>query len=87
MDDRSSAVQVVDVSSSDDDQPNHSAGNRGQVEDAETTSDGSDEAASSARYRVSLFSITVQMDTITTNENTEKQHIHVPMEVAVFSRR
>ena len=87
MDGRSSAVQVVDVSSSDDDPPNHSAGNRGQVEDAETTSDGSNEAASPARYSVSLFSVTAQMDTIPSDDNREQQSSLAAIEVGVFSRR
>ena len=87
MDDGSSAVQVADVSSSDDDSPNHSAGNRGQVEDAETTSDGSNEAARSARYSVSLFSVTVQMDTIPSDDNRAQQSSLAAIEVAVFSRR
>ncbi|CAF1480138.1 unnamed protein product [Rotaria magnacalcarata] len=86
MDDGSSTVQVVDESSSDDDSLNYAAGNRGQVEDTETTSEGNNEAANLARYSVSLFSITVQMDTIPSEDNTGKQANHLPIEVAVLSR-
>ncbi|CAF0727241.1 unnamed protein product [Rotaria sp. Silwood1] len=87
MDDGFAGVQTVSASSSDGVSVDDSVVSSDQVEDEQMNSDENSDVVSSARYMVSLFGLTFQMNSIPSDENTDEQSIEVPIEVAVFSRK
>ena len=87
MDNGSNGSQTMDVASGNDQSITDVAASDDEIEDEEMSSDDDRKAVSLVLYRSYSFYITFQTFLMTSEDDTNENSIHVPIGVAVFSKR